>query len=90
MFDQGIRFAEHFCRTFLNREDMIKILLQDPRHMYWAWFKMIWRHDDVLMIEHNCLDRRAIGPEKYLQMKDCIIGDELLETDLYHFIADIL
>ena len=90
MFQQGVLFAEHFCRNFLNVEDMTRSLLQDKNLMYWDWFKMVYRHDDVLMVENDCLNRRSLGAEKYLEMKECIIGDELLENDLYHFISDHL
>ncbi len=88
MFQHGTLFAEHFCRHFLNRDDLTKELLQNSKYSYWDWFKMQYGADDIFMLNNECLPDKNSVP--YEQMKACLIGDEQLEKDLYHFIKPYL
>lgn len=90
MFIHGSAFAEHFCRTFLNSEDMVARLLQCSLYGYWDWFRMIYQHDDTLIIKKDCLNIPHPDGNKYYQMKDCLIGDDILENDLYQYISEYL
>lgn len=87
MFKHGCAFIEHFCRSFLDREDMIIKLQQDPKYGFWPWFKYRYSKDDILLVENDCLGGSI---EEYEHVKGCLTGDELLENDLYHFISPML
>jgi len=87
MFHHGTLFAEYFCRNYMDGGNFLRKLLQDKSYGYWNWFRMQYQHDDVLLINNDCL---ASDAASYAEMKAAIIGDELLENDLHHYLSNFL
>ena len=96
MFTHGSMFAEYFSRRFLNKDDVAKSLLEDKSFGFWRWWKTKWLMDDAALIRTNCITPvvTITGPggptAAYEQMKACMIGDQLLEKQLFHQVADLL
>lgn len=84
LFLYGVRFAEGFSRMFLNHEEILVNLLQNPEYGFWKWWKVKWMLDDqslVATIEDN---------EDYEELKACMTDDSLYQKELYHLINHLI
>ncbi len=84
MFRHGTLFAEQFCKRFLNKHTVLTSLLQDSSYGYWDWWKTKYEMDDIQLHKHKFITSTFVqGGLSYEEMKECMIGDNLLEDDLF-------
>jgi hypothetical protein len=86
MIEIGCQFAEMFSRLFPNRETIKTELLKkkgdgDGRNDYWQWWKFKWMQDDMAFVQSSMYYENL----RYGQLKEAMIGDEMLEHDLLQF-----
>lgn len=81
--DVGRRFAREFTNTLISgREEVYTNLTQNPDWNFWNWWNMQWLFDDDLLLRANCLNENT----PYPQLKEALIGAEILIKDLYWMI----
>lgn len=85
MLDTGCRFAEHFCRQFNNKVDMInEILRQKPANEdscngFWTWWRFQFMQDDELFIKSQAYYEYI---SSYTDLKSALVGNKELESQL--------
>lgn len=78
--DVGRRFAHEFTRTLVSgREEVYENLTKNPDWNYWNWWNLQWLYDDAALIDAGCMTKDA----PYRQLKEAMIGAEILIKDLY-------
>ena len=94
MFEVGCRFAEDFARQFIpNRDNVKKNLLENSDWGFWNWWNIKWGLDDISIMAYTEKDKLPVltGSEArhgYIVIKEAMVGDPLLNKELYQDIFD--
>ena len=96
VFEIGCRFVDDFAKQFIpNRDNVKENLLQNKDWGFWNWWNIKWGLDDIAILGYTKKDKLAVltqdNPQVgYTIMKEAMIGDALLNKELYHEIFDKL
>lgn len=81
----GMQFAEQVSKTFISgRQRIYRNLVENPQWNFWNWWNMKWAFDDAALLQMGVLNEQEHIP--YRQLKEAMLGEELLIRDLYWLI----
>lgn len=89
MVEMGCRFGEEFARLFTNPVHIKEAILkgkhnEQGQNWFWHWWLYRYMQDDMAIMKSPVY----YEPVRYLQLKDAMIADEKLETDLHEHMMD--
>lgn len=96
VFDIGCRFVDDFARQFIpNRDNVKKNLLENSEWCFWNWWNIKWGLDDIAIMTYTKKDSMPVltgnnALQGYITMKEAMVGDALLNKELYYEIYDKL
>lgn len=86
MFDTGIAFIETFARQFITHRDTVRDRLTLDRTLgFWDWWRLKWGLDDIAILKYKEADKIS-DLDDYPLLKDAMVGDAMLNKELYFLI----